>query len=134
MQPINVTKSHRSHYHLQILIELKVAKNKSLPRICIIRYIQNIHRHIIWKNKPKVRFGSELFCQRLRLFFFLQPLFLTFQPVTVHSKISTSMGPCTVHGTHKHHFSTTFSLKMSPTVLLTHLQIILLQCFQFQQK
>jgi len=44
-----------------------------------------------------VRFGSGLFCQRLRLrlfhFFFLQPLFLTFQPVTVHSKISTSVGP-----------------------------------------
>ena len=33
--------------------------------------------------------------------------------------------------THKFHFSTTFSLKMSPTVLFTHLKIILLQCFQF---
>ena len=53
MQPINVTKSQSSHFHLQILIELKVAKNKSLPSICIIRNIQNIHWHIIWKNKPK---------------------------------------------------------------------------------
>ena len=40
----------------------------------------------------------------------------------------------TVHGvhclqTHKFHFSATFSLKMSPTVLFTHLKIILLQCF-----
>ena len=33
--------------------------------------------------------------------------------------------------THKHHFSVTFSLKMGPTVLFTHLKIILLQYFQF---
>ena len=32
---------------------------------------------------------------------------------------------------HKLHFSATFSLKMGPTVLFTHLKIILLQCFQF---
>ena len=31
--------------------------------------------------------------------------------------------------THKFHFSATFSLKMGPTVLFTHLKIILLQCF-----
>ena len=39
--------------------------------------------------------------------------------------------PLTVYGPHKHHFSTTFLLKMSPTTLFTHLKIILLQCFQF---
>ena len=38
---------------------------------------------------------------------------------------------CTVHGSHRHQFSATFSLKMGPTVLFTHLKIILLQCFQF---
>ena len=38
---------------------------------------------------------------------------------------------CTVHDTHKLHFSTTFSLKMGSTALFTHLKIILLQCFQF---
>ena len=32
---------------------------------------------------------------------------------------------------HKFHFSVTFLLKMGPTVLFTHLKIILLQCFQF---
>ena len=37
----------------------------------------------------------------------------------------------TVHRSHKLHFSATFSLKMGPTVLFTHLKIILLQCFQF---
>ena len=35
------------------------------------------------------------------------------------------------HRTHKLYFSTTFSLKMRPLVLFTHLKIILLQCFQF---
>ena len=109
--------------------------NKLIMQIAfLLKPFSNNHQTTIDMN-TKVQFGFRLFCQRLRLrFFFLQPLFLTFQPVTVHSKISTSMGPCTVHGTHKHHFSTTFSLKMSPTVLLTHLKIILLQCFQFQQK
>ena len=37
--------------------------------------------------------------------------------------------PCTVHETHKSYFSATFSLKMGPTALFTHLKIILLQCF-----
>ena len=32
---------------------------------------------------------------------------------------------------HKFHFSAIFSLKMSPTILFTHLKIILLQYFQF---
>ena len=40
--------------------------------------------------------------------------------------------PCTVQGSHKLHFSATFSLKMGPTVLFIHLKIISLQCFQFQ--
>ena len=38
---------------------------------------------------------------------------------------------CTIHETYKLHFSVTFSLKMGPMVLFTHLKIILLQCFQF---
>ena len=33
--------------------------------------------------------------------------------------------------THKFHFSATFSLKIGPIALLTHLKIILLECFQF---
>ena len=39
--------------------------------------------------------------------------------------------PCTVHRTHKLHFSSTFSLKMGLTALFMHLKNILLQCFQF---
>ena len=34
--------------------------------------------------------------------------------------------------THIFHFSATFLLKTGPTILFTHLKIILLQCFQFQ--
>ena len=34
--------------------------------------------------------------------------------------------------THKLHFSVTFLLKISPTILFTHLKIISLQYFQFQ--
>ena len=36
--------------------------------------------------------------------------------------------------TQKLYFLATFLLKMSPTILFTHLKIILLQYFQFQQK
>ena len=55
------------------------------------------------------------------LSFFSQPHVLTFQQWTMHL--------CTVYGSHELHFSTTFSLKMGPTILFTHLKIILLQCF-----
>ena len=41
------------------------------------------------------------------------------------------MGPGTVYGTHKSHFLVTFSLKLGPTILFTHLKIILLQYFRF---
>ena len=39
---------------------------------------------------------------------------------------------CTVHEPTNYIFLATFSLKMGPTVLFTHLKIISLQCFQFQ--
>ena len=41
---------------------------------------------------------------------------------------------CTIHKTHTSYFSVIFSLKISLTVLFTHLKIILLQCFQFSAK
>ena len=56
-------------------------------------------------------------------FFFLQPQLLTSLLWTVHK--------CTVHGSHKLHFLSAFSLKMGPTIPFIHLKIILLQCFQF---
>ena len=58
-------------------------------------------------------------------FFFLFSLqLLTSQLWIVH--------PYTVHRSHQLHFSATFSLKMDPTILFTHLKIISLQCFWFQ--
>ena len=47
-----------------------------------------------------------------------------FNPFFAHQWV-----PCTVHGTHKPHFLAIFLLKMGPTILFTHLKIILLQCF-----
>ena len=42
-----------------------------------------------------------------------------------------TMHLCTVHKSHQLHFLSTFSLKLSLTVLFTYLKIILLQYFQF---
>ena len=36
------------------------------------------------------------------------------------------------NGTYKYYFLTTFSLNVGPTILFTHLKIILLQYFQFK--
>ena len=58
------------------------------------------------------------------LLFSFKPVLLTFQCVNSASVYCSR--------THKFHFSTTFSLKMGPTTLFTHLKIILLQYFQFQ--
>ena len=58
-------------------------------------------------------------------FFFVQPTMVDRSSVTVFL--------CTVYRSHKLYFLSIFSLKMGPTVLFTHLKIILLQCFQFQQ-
>ena len=68
---------------------------------------------LIWR----LRF---MFCIFLSFFFFFSfffsPQLLTSQLWTVH--------PCTVHGSHKLHFSTTFSLKIDPIALFKHLKII----------
>ena len=74
----------------------------------------------VWILRLRLRFAFHVFSLLLFLF---NPQLLTSQLWTVH--------PCTVHGSQKLHFSATFSLKMGPTALFTHLKIILLQCFQF---
>jgi len=51
-----------------------------------------------------------------------------------HKNVSHQWVLCTVHETHKPHFSVTFSLKMGLTTLFTYLKIILLQYFQFSTK
>ena len=83
-------------------------------------------------------------CVFVFLFFFLPAVvfdFSTCSLYTFHQLVYCSQQnkrwsahqwvPLTVYEPHKHHFSTTFLLKMSPTTLFTHLKIILLQCFQF---
>ena len=62
----------------------------------------------------------------LFFFFFFKPQLLTILRWTVNG--------CTVHGSHKLHFLTTFLLKIDPKELFIHLKIILLQCFQFSAK
>ena len=58
------------------------------------------------------------------IYIFLQPHNMT------QSTVNSAQMYCS--RTHTFHFSATFLLKMGPTILFTHLKIILLQCFQFQ--
>ena len=64
---------------------------------------------------------SSCVCVFWHFFFWFQPHFLT--------KSTVNSAPMHCSWTHKFHFSVTFSLKISHTVLFTHLKIILLQCF-----
>ena len=62
-----------------------------------------------------------------QFFFFF---FSSFQPQWLtRSSVNSALVHCS--RSHKLHFLSTFSLKMGPTALFTHLKIILLQYFQF---
>ena len=56
--------------------------------------------------------------------------FFFWQPHMTNSTVNSAQIYCL--RTHIFHFSATFLLKTGPTILFTHLKIILLQCFQFQ--
>ena len=83
------------------------------------------------------------FCILLFFFFFFFFFLHTFQGTSATEEYCSVLfgrvfltflsisGPVHCLWTHKFHFLSIFSLKMSPTVLFTHLKIILLQCFQF---
>ena len=73
------------------------------------------HIVCVWIPRPQLRFAFHVY------FFF----FSRVQPTMVDK----SVHPCTIHESHKLHFSTTFSLKIGLTVLFTHLKIISLHCF-----
>ena len=74
--------------------------------------------------RPWLRFMfSRVFSFQFFFFFCFSRTFWLSQQWTVHQ--------CTVHGSHKVHFSATFSLKLGLTTLFKHLNIILLQYFQF---
>ena len=67
---------------------------------------------LVWIQLLRFTFAFSAF------FFFSRAGFVDF------STLNNAAMPCL--RTHKHHFSITFSLKMGPTVLFTHLKIILL--------
>ena len=71
-------------------------------------------------------FSDESWLRFLIFFFFLAALFdQVNREQCTHALFTDPQIPL---------FSAIFSLKMGPTTLFTHLKIILLQCFQFQQK
>ena len=83
-----------------LIVELKLGLKLELGCIWEVRFAL-----------PRRTFAFQIF-----FFFFPSRNLLTFLP-------------CIVFGSHKLHFSATFSLKMGPAALFTHLKIILLQCF-----
>ena len=79
-------------------------------------------------SKRTLKPGLDTAFSRLRfqatfifIFIFFKPQLLTFFINSAYQWV-----PCTVHETHKLHFSTTFLLKISLTALFTYLKIILL--------
>ena len=80
----------------------------------------------------KLRFRSFLFIFFTR-FGIIRLLFMHCSLNNNHKCWLSTMNSVYVHylRTHKLHFSATFSLKMGPTILFTHLKITLLQYFQF---
>ena len=80
-------------------------------------------------QKLKVCLDSE-FTSTFVLFLFLFSFFFFKPQLLTKSSMNSTFVHCSQ--THKLHFSTTFSLKIDPTILFTHLKIILLQYFQFQ--
>ena len=100
-----------------------------------------------WKDSfsvcldPHLRFEPRfVFCVFVLFFFFFSRILekRIYCSCTVHWTVTVNVDFSAVNSasvycswTHKFHFSATFSLKMGPTVLFTHLKIILLLCFQF---
>ena len=89
---------------------------------------------------PHLRFEPMFaFCIFVLFFFFSRILVKhNYCSCTVHCTVTANIDFSAVNSAsvycswiHKFHFSATFSLKMGPTALFTHLKIILLQCFQF---
>ena len=82
-------------------------------------------------NKESIWIGLNLtsaFCLVFSFFFFFW-----FQP---HYLTKSTMNSARMYDSYVPQIPlfSQFSLKMGPTVLFTHLKIISLQCFQFQQK
>ena len=92
--------------------------------------IQTGTKCMFGSTKPTSAFHKLRFCSP----FFFHAFWSN--AVTVHWTVTANVDFSVVNSTsvyclwtHKFHFSVTFSLKMGPTALFTHLKIILLQCF-----
>ena len=100
--------------------------------------LSNIHVNLIWIKDMTLRCGLDRDYSIYVLggmcfspfFFFLYTRFSWVTEVTVHT-VRLLFTHCFILFTY---FLATFSLKMGPTVLFTHLKIVLLQCFQFSAK
>ena len=111
------------------LVKLGISRSKKISRYTF----QNHLTAAFFLQTLIARFGSNLIgvcifqAHVFSLFFF----FFFFSQLQLLTK--SSMNSASVHclQTHKLHFLTTFSLKMGPIALFTHLKIISLQCFQF---
>ena len=83
-----------------------------------------VQRYIIWCGfdlRPRLAAFFTRFFSFFLFVFLLQPHILT------KSVVNSVL--CTVYGSYSLNFSTTFLLKISPTILFTHLKIILIQYF-----
>ena len=74
----------------------------------------------------RVCLGSA-FCASQHVY--VSPFFFLVEKFDFSTYFQSHVGPVHCSQTHKFHFSTTFSLKMDPTVLFTYLKIIFLQYF-----
>ena len=95
---------------------------------------QNIRSHSLYMMGQNIlhdiqyAFGKHVLCFP-DAFAFLSFLFFLAEKFNFSTNFQPHVGPMHCSRTHKFYFSATFSLKMGPTVLFTHLKIILLQCF-----
>ena len=117
-------------------LQLKRKKKKKKERKCrhnTLKYYPNEHLVRVWITSGVLSLAFFFFFWHAIQETNSYCLWIVATLFNFSTLFRISVSPCTVYGTYKSHFSVTFSLKMGFTVLFTHLKIILLQCFQFQQ-
>ena len=109
------------------LVKLGISRSKKISRYTF----QNHLTAAFFLQTVIARFGSNLIgiCVFQARVFSLSFFFFSQLQLLTKSSVNSASVHCS--RTHKLHFLTTFSLKMGPTALFTHLKIILLQYFQF---
>ena len=107
--------------HKKILLKIK-----HFSKYYINKLFPNVLLSPVWIQRFHVCFFKPSVFSLLFFFFF--KLCWLFPMNSAHQWV-----PCTIHETYKLHFSATFSLKMGPTVLFTHLKWFYYSVFSFQQ-